>query len=158
MVSSRAKPGSEAELTASPISKGRNLAPAVAAMALAGAVLMPVSLFLDWYTVTTEDSRFTFDGWDVFESTDALMMLVGVATLALVVFRPRFAGRALLLAGALTSGWILVQVIDRPAALGFFGRSDVSLELGAWLGLLGALLILAAGGLSHRGHDRPSGA
>ena len=36
---------------------------------------MPVSLFLDWYDVNTGDSTFKLDGWDVFESTDALMVL-----------------------------------------------------------------------------------
>jgi hypothetical protein len=43
-------------------------------MALAGAVLMPVSLFLHWYAVaegaTGDNSRFTVQGWDAFESTD----------------------------------------------------------------------------------------
>jgi hypothetical protein len=130
-------------------------------LALAGAVLMPFSLFLDWYGVKRLAGRdfdaYTLDGWDVFESTDTLMLLVAIATVALVALRPRFAGRALLFAGALTAGWIVVQLADRPAVLGFLDRSDLTLEIGAWLGLLGAVLIAIAGALSGAWRDRTIG-
>ena len=33
-------------------------------VAVAGAVLMPVSLFLRWYEVNTGDSLFKVKGWD----------------------------------------------------------------------------------------------
>lgn len=122
--------------------------PATALLAVAGAALMPVSLFLDWYEVDTGDGTIAIDGWDVFESTDALMALAAIVTVALVVRRPPFAGRALLVVGALTTGWIVVQMVDRPGALGFTGRADLSLQIGAWAGLFGALLIVVAGVVS----------
>jgi len=115
---------------------------------------MPVSLWLHWYEVNTGDSTFQPKGWDVFESTDTLMLLVSLATLALVVLNPRYAGRALLLLGAAMSGWIVVQLIDRPALLSFFDQADLSIQIGAWLGMLGALLILGAGALSTAWGDR----
>jgi len=123
-------------------------------LAVAGAVVMPVSLFFYWYEVNTGDSIFKMKGWDVFESTDTLMVIAALATLALLVVNPRHAGRMLLLVGTVMSGWILVQVIDRPAALGFFGDEVVSLRFGAALGLMGALLIVAAGALSGVRGDR----
>ena len=118
-------------------------------LAVAGAVLMPISLFLDWYAVkagaTGDNARIELKGWDAFESTDAVMVLASLATLALVLTAPRMAARALMLVGALVTGFVLVQLIDRPAVLLFVDRSDISLEIGAWLGLGGALAILAAG-------------
>jgi hypothetical protein len=90
----------------------------------------------------------------VFESTDTLMVMVALTTLPLILYTPRYAGRALLLLGAAMSGWIVVQLIDTPALLGFVDRSGLSIEVGAWLGLLGALLILGAGALSSARRDR----
>jgi hypothetical protein len=122
-------------------------------MALAGAVLMPASLFLDWYAVRAgahgEDfGGYALDGWDAFESTDALLVLVALSAAALIVLRPTFAGRAWLLGGTLTAGWIVVQLVDAAGLRMFLHRSDLSLRIGAWLGLLGALLIAGAGALS----------
>jgi hypothetical protein len=136
-----------------------SVAPAVAATALLGAVLMVVSLFLDWYAVKAQArgdfDRYTLRAWDVFEATDTLMLLVALATLGLIVLRSRCAGRAFLLGGVLTSGWIVVQLVDRPAEVAFIDRSDLSLQVGAWIGLLGALLIAGAGALSRRRHAQP---
>jgi hypothetical protein len=117
-------------------------------LGLAGAVLMPVGLSLDWYELNTGDSLLKLDGWDVFESTDALMVLASIATVALVVTWPAYVGPALMMVGAFTTGFIAVQLIDRPGILGFAADSELSIEIGAWLGLLGALLIVAAGWVS----------
>lgn len=119
-------------------------------LALAGAVLMPVSLFLDWYEVNTGDGVFDLKGWDAFETTDALMVLSAIAVVLLLVVIPVYVGRALMIVGALTAGFIAVQLVDKPAILGFLDRSALSLEVGAWLGLLGALLVVAAGALTTR--------
>jgi hypothetical protein len=131
---------------------------AAAGIALAGAALMVVSLFLDWYAVkegaTGDNATIKLHGWNVFEATDAMMVLAALATLALVVLRPRGVALALLAVGALMAGWIAVQLVDRPAVLGFFDRSDLSLQVGAWLGLLGALLVLAAGAALRIGSTR----
>jgi hypothetical protein len=126
-----------------------------AAMALAGAALLPISLFLDWYAVPEraggrDFGSFALDGWDAFEATDTLMVLVALTVLGLVVRRPGFASRVWLLVGALTAGWLVVQLVDGPPTLGFLERSEFSLDVGAWLGLLGALLIMGAGALGAR--------
>ena len=122
------------------------LNPVAGLLALAGAILMPVSLSLDWYTVNTGDSTFVLKGWDVFELVDALMVLVAGAVLLLFVARPPYLGRALMVLGAFIGGVIVVQLIDRPSLLYFAG--DTSIEIGAWLGLLGSALLVAAGALS----------
>ena len=123
-------------------------------LGIAGAVLMPLSLFLDWYAVkqgaTGDNARIEVSGWDVFESTDALMTVAALATVLVVATAPRHAGRVLMAIGALVAGFVTVQLIDRPATLLFVDRSDVSLQVGAWLGLLGALLIGLAGALADR--------
>jgi hypothetical protein len=125
------------------------LHPASRVLAVTGAALMPVSLFLHWYAVaegaTGDNARFVLKGWDVFESTDSLMVVAAVGALALAFAAPIWAARALMLVGLVTTGFIVVQLVDGPAVIGFLDRSDVSLEVGAWLGLLGALLIVAAG-------------
>lgn len=130
------------------------LGPAARLLALAGAVIMPVSLFLHWYEVaegaTGDNARFAVKGWDVFEATDTLMVLASLAVVVLIVTAPRQVARMLMVVGALTTGFIAVQLIDRPATLGFVDRSDLSLEVGAWLGLLGAMLVLAAGVMASR--------
>jgi hypothetical protein len=124
---------------------------AVAALlALAGAVLMPISLTLDWYEVETGDSLFQVDGWQVFETTDTVMVLASIATLALLVTWPAYIGRALMVVGAFVTGFIAVQLIDRPGILGFADDSALSIEAGAWLGLGSALLIVAAGAAATR--------
>jgi hypothetical protein len=71
--------------------------------------------------------------------------------------RPAFAARTLLGTGAIMAGWILVQVIDRPAVLGFVDRSNLSMQVGAWLGLLGALLVAGAGVLATLRPNRAPG-
>jgi hypothetical protein len=126
--------------------------PATRLLAVAGAVLMPVSLSLHWYEIaegaTGDNARFTVSGWTVFESTDAVMVLAGVAALGLAFTAPRNAARALLLVGAVTTGFVAVQLVDTPGILAFADRSHLSLEVGAWLGLTGALLITASGAVS----------
>ena len=114
-------------------------------LALAGAVLMPISLSLDWYEVNTGDSLFQVDGWQVFETTDTVMVLASIATLVLLVTWPAYVGRALMVIGAFITGFIAVQLIDRPGLLGFADDSMLSIQIGPWLGLGGALLIVAAG-------------
>ena len=121
-------------------------------IAVAGAALMPVSLSLDWYSVPaglfTEES-FSLTGWAAFESTDALMMLAGASTLLLVIMAPRHVGRALMIVGAVVTVFVVEQVVERPNLFGL-PLPAPSLEIGAWLGLLGALLILAAGTITAR--------
>jgi hypothetical protein len=102
-----------------------------------GAVLLLVSLFIDWYHPGG-------DAWAVFESLDVL--LAGAAVCGLLAVAPRFGtgglGRALPLISAVAFAVVLVQLIDPPPVV---RHSD--LATGAWLALaatatmtLGAIL------------------
>ncbi len=121
-------------------------------VSLVGAVLMPASLFLDWYEIkegaTGDNSAISLKGWDAFESTDTVMVLAAIAALVLIVMAPAYVARALMFVGALATGFIAVQLIDQPAILGFVDSADLSLKIGAYLGLLGALLVVAGGAIS----------
>jgi len=135
-------------------------------VALAGAVLMPVSLFLNWYEIdegaTGDNAKITLKGWDSFESTDTVMVLAAIAVLVLVVLAPPYVGRAVMIVGALATGFVAVQLVDQPAILGFVDRADLSLKIGAYLGLLGGLLVVAGGAISQASGPRtaagPAGA
>ena len=121
-------------------------------VSLVGAALMPVSLFLDWYEIkegaTGDNSAILLKGWDAFESTDTVMVLAAIAVLLLVVTAPPYVARALMFVGALAAGFIAVQLIDQPAILGFVDSADLTLKVGAYLGLLGALLVIVGGGVA----------
>jgi hypothetical protein len=102
-----------------------------------GAVLLLVSLFIDWYHPGG-------DAWAVFESLDVL--LAGAAVCGLLAVAPRFGtgglGRALPLISGIAFAIVLVQLIDPPPLV-----SHSSLATGAWLALaatatmaLGAIL------------------
>ena len=124
---------------------------------------MPVSLFLDWYEVGAgyfTELKFTVQGWDVFEATDVVMCVAAAVVLMLAVRAPRHAAEALMALGGIVSAVIAVQLIDKPAILGLYDRPGVSPRIGAWLGLLGALLVLAAGALQvtrRSGRGEPGG-
>jgi hypothetical protein len=102
-----------------------------------GAVLLLVSLFIDWYDPGG-------DAWAVFESLDVL--LAGAAVCGLLAMAPRFGtgglGRALPVISVVAFAIVLVQLIDPPPVV-----SDSDLATGAWLALaatatmsLGAIL------------------
>jgi hypothetical protein len=100
-----------------------------------GAVLLLVSLFVDWYHPGG-------DAWAVFESLDVL--LAGAAVCGLLAVAPRFGtgglGRALPLISAIAFAVVLVQLVDPPPVV---RHSD--LATGAWLGLAAtAIMTLGA--------------
>ena len=76
-----------------------------------GAVLLLVSLFVDWY-------RPGGDAWAVFESVD--LALAGAAICALLAMAPRLGGgglgRALPIIAAAAFAVVVVQLIDPPPA------------------------------------------
>ena len=117
------------------------LGPLVASV---GAVLLIVSLFLDWYEGLT--------GFTVFEFIDLLLVLLALATIAslagglgLVKLAP---SPAVSLAVALfTIFVVLTQIInDPPAVVGPGGQEQ---DIGIWLGLSGAALMVAGGVLGY---------
>ena len=101
-----------------------------------GAVLLLVSLFIDWYDPGG-------DAWAVFESLD--LVLAGAAVCGLLAVAPRFGagglGRALPLITAVAFGVVVVQLFDPPPIV-----SDSDLATGAWLAL-GATVLMAGGAL-----------
>ena len=101
-----------------------------------GAVLLLVSLFIDWYDPGG-------DAWAVFESLDVL--LAGAAVCGLLAMAPRFGtgglGRALPLISVVAFAIVLVQLIDPPAVV-----NDSDLATGAWLALA-ATATMAGGAL-----------
>jgi hypothetical protein len=90
-----------------------------------GAVLLLVSLFIDWYDPGG-------DAWGVFESLD--LVLVAAAVCGLLAVAPRFGagglGRALPLISVAAFAIVVVQLFDPPPIV-----SDSDLATGAWLAL-----------------------
>jgi hypothetical protein len=101
-----------------------------------GAVLLLVSLFIDWY-------RPGGDAWAVFESVD--LILAGAAIAALLALAPRLGagglGRAIPIVSAAAFVVVAVQLIDPPPVV-----SDSDLRTGAWLALA-ATATMAAGSM-----------
>jgi len=135
-------------------------------VAAAGGVVLFVSMFLEWYSVkagTPSDqracgARSTCTGFDTFHlftaliipGMDFLMVAAAIAPWILVwiVIRGHRlswpAGEVTMIVGATASTLILYNgIISRPGA-----REFVSLEIGWYLGLLGALMIVAGGAIS----------
>jgi peptidoglycan/LPS O-acetylase OafA/YrhL len=113
--------------------------PLVAAL---GAVLLIVSLFLDWYEDIT--------GFTVFEFNDLLLVGLALATLAALaaamrLLRPISPGVGLAVA-VLAFLVVLSQIVnDPPAVAGENGREQ---DVGIWLALGGAALMVAGAVLS----------
>ena len=118
-------------------------------LAALGGLLVLVALFLDWYGVGGDgDGPFgtTATGWEAFESLD--LIISALALLALAVAASSFGAgwplspRILLPVGALLTAIIAIQLAEPPPIVG-----GLDLETGAWLGLVGALLVLIGGAL-----------
>jgi len=113
------------------------------ALAAVGAVVLLVSLFLDWFSPS-------LTAWTVFELND--LVLAGLALLCLAVaaeitFRPgrgAIAGEgSILYAGIGALIIVVAALIQHPPAV--LHRSP---EVGAWLALVGAVMITAGGVLT----------
>jgi hypothetical protein len=114
-------------------------------LAALGAVLLLISLFLDWYG--EPDGNGAITGWASFELVDVVL-----AALALLVLYEALAGifalgrplaataSASRLAGPVALVLVLVSLIDDPPwAAAFF--IDPELEVGIWLALGGTALM-----------------
>jgi hypothetical protein len=117
------------------------LGPLVAAV---GALLLIVSLFLDWYEGLT--------GFTVFEFIDLLLVLLALATIAslaggLGLVKPAPSPAVSLGVAIFTIFVVLTQIInDPPAVVGPGGQEQ---DIGIWLGLSGAALMVAGGVLGY---------
>ena len=107
-------------------------------VALTGAVLLIVSLFLDWYEGLT--------GWTVFELVD--LVLVGLALWTIFslaggfgIVKASFNPGAALIGAVITLVIVVTQVINDPPAVAGGGGPDK--DVGIWLALGGAGLMVA---------------
>jgi hypothetical protein len=101
-----------------------------------GAVLLLVSLFVDWYDPGG-------DAWAVFELTE--IVLAGCAICGLIAVLPRYAGlaRAIPVVAFAALAIVVVQLVDPPPA-----ARDDALEAGAWLALAATALMAAGATMS----------
>ena len=113
-------------------------------VAAVGAVLLIVSLFLDWYqpglTAWT-----TFEVWDLVLAVVGVIVLV-VAAADLRLWHRRLPKLNLLALGTIALVIVVSQLLNHPPAA--IGR-DV--EVGAWMGLAAAVLIVVGGLLNDLG-------
>jgi hypothetical protein len=109
-----------------------------------GAVLLIVSMFLDWYEGIT--------GFTVFEFIDLLLVLLALATIVSLVggmglFRPAPSPAISLAVALFTIFVVLTQIInDPPAVVGPGGQDQ---DIGIWLALSGAALMVAGAVLGY---------
>ena len=109
-------------------------------LALAGAGAVIGSLFAPWY----QNSEQTFDAWDTFGPSVALLLAASCAALALVVATlverstafPVWLGNWCVVLGVIAVVAALVRVLERP-------DHATKLCAGAWIALAGAVAILA---------------
>ena len=116
-----------------------------AMVAALGAVLLIVSLFLDWYG----DGDDGVTAWTVFEILD--LLLAGLALLAISTFLSRAGVQrhlpdvSLVLLACAALVVVFSQLVNDPPRVAGF---DTQLEVGAWFALAGAGIMLAGGLMS----------
>jgi hypothetical protein len=110
------------------------------ALALLGAALLAVSLFLDWFTLAGA----SVTGWGAFEALDLVLLGLALAAGAVALARIGATGagdaRLLPALGAVALLVVVVQLLDPPLPV---ARGEV--DTGGWLALAGALLMLLGG-------------
>jgi hypothetical protein len=125
-------------------------------LAAAGGVLMFVALFLPWYSVAGEK----LSAWEAMALDDIILALAAVLAIvaAVVVAFPRLsslsvATTALAILPAVVGLVVTIYRLVSPAP-----AADASLEVGAWLGLVGtsAIAIGAWAGAADEGAARRS--
>lgn len=108
-------------------------------VASAGALLLIVSLFLNWYEGDLE-------AFTVFEFLDLLLVLLALATIAslaggLGLIRPAPSPVVSLLVALFTIYVVASQVVNDPPAVA--GDGGPGKEIGIWLALAGSALMVA---------------
>jgi hypothetical protein len=112
-------------------------------LALASALLLIVSLFLDWFS--PDDSAWTaFEAWDLVLACVAVAaVLLGVRALGPAGTWPGRTEGTLPVLGAVALVIVASQLLNPPPA-----AQDRELEVGAWLGFVGAVALAIAGVMS----------
>jgi hypothetical protein len=120
-----------------------------ALIALVGSGLLFVSLFMEWYDPGV-------DAWRAFELLD--LVLAGAAifafsTAAAALFGERWParGRSLPAIGGAAALIVLSQIIQPPPLI----PTDASVRTGAWLALVGALILSGGGDAPTAAPRRP---
>jgi hypothetical protein len=128
----------------------------------ASAVLLFIFMLFDWYTVSVEGFGRSIDlgggsAWEAFDIGDIFLLLVILATLAIVVMRalgqepaglPLPLSTIVLIIGGLASLYILFRLIVTPFDVP--DGVDVGRGIGIFLGFIAALGITAGAFLSAR--------
>ena len=116
-----------------------------AAVAAAGAVLLLVSLFLDWYGEDDEG----YSAWTLFELIDLLLAAIALAAVSTFLSRSDIEARLpqapLLVLGGAALVLTASQLINEPPAV---AGGDLGLQTGAWLALAGSLFLVAGAFMS----------
>ena len=128
-------------MSASPRRGQVPVGPLVAAV---GAVLLIVSLFLDWYEQVT--------GFTVFEFLDLLLVMLTLSAIAslaggLALVRPALSPGVSLAVAVFTVLVVASQVINDPPAVA--GNDGPGKDVGIWLALGGAGLMVAGAVLGY---------
>jgi hypothetical protein len=116
-------------------------------LAWLGGLVLALSSFMSWYTVSTEDITVSVTGWHT-GVLGKLIFFVGLAVIALLILRatgfelpPNIPlGMVIAILGAIGTVFVLVRLISIPDDFVGAGRS-----IGIWISLLAALLLIAAG-------------
>jgi hypothetical protein len=113
-------------------------------VAAVGAVLLIVSLFLDWYEGIT--------GFTVFEFLDLLLVLLALAAIAslaggLGIVRPAPSPAVSLAVALFAIFVVLTQIINDPPAV--VGPGGPDQDIGIWLALSGSALMVAGAVLGY---------
>jgi len=116
-----------------------------AAVAAGGAVLLLISLFLDWYG----DDGHGYSAWTLFEVIDLLLAAIALIAISTFLSRSGIESRLpqapLLLLGAAATVLTVSQLIDAPPAVAL---ANFDIQTGAWLALAGSALLLAGAFMS----------
>jgi hypothetical protein len=116
-------------------------------LAWIGGLVLALSSFMSWYTVSNEGFTVSVTGWHT-GALGKLVFFVGLAALGFLVLRatgfelPPNVPVGIVIAGlgALGTVFVLVRLISIPDDFTPAGRS-----IGIWISLLSALLLIAAG-------------
>ena len=108
-----------------------------------GALLLLVSLFLDWYGFGRGPDGEGFSAWTAFELVDLILAALALAAIAAAVesfvrSTPRLPERTGALTGPVALLLVAVSLINAPPA-----AQEFDIEIGAWLTLAGATIMCA---------------
>ncbi len=110
-----------------------------------GAILLLVSLFLDWYGAERGVGGDAITAWTAFETVDLLLALIALAAIA-AALEPMVRGTSRIpdtvgaFGGPVALLLVIVSILNFPPAVQSF---EAELEVGAWLALAGAAIMCA---------------